>query len=205
MMKNQRNLRIYRYWAPLYDAWVPLLSGRARQHAIGMLNPQPGERLLIPGIGTGLDLPHLPHGISITGVDYSPDMLARIQAKNRTANLAQMDAQQLGFPARSFDAVLFNLILSVVPNGTIAFREGWRALRPGGRAVIFDKFLPEHAPLTPVRRLLGHVITSLGTDPNRRLTDIIGDTPGVSVARDEPSLLRGQYRILLLKKEEEAS
>ena len=138
MMQNQRNLRIYRYWAPLYDAWIPLLSGRARQHAIGVLNPQPGERLLIPGIGTGLDLPHLPHGISITGVDYSPDMLARIQAKNRTANLAQMDAQQLGFPAGSFDAVLFNLILSVVPNGIMAFREGWRVLRPGGCVLLCD-------------------------------------------------------------------
>ncbi|MCB0133413.1 MAG: hypothetical protein KDD78_21260, partial [Caldilineaceae bacterium] len=77
-MKNQRNLRIYRHWAPLYDAWIPLLYSRARQHAIAVLNPQRGERLLIPGIGTGLDLPHLPADISITGVDYSPDMLGRV-------------------------------------------------------------------------------------------------------------------------------
>ena len=167
-----------------------------------MLNPQPGERLVIPGIGTGLDLPHLPAGVLITGVDYSPDMLSRARAKNRSATLARMDAQKLGFPDGSFDAVLFNLILSVVPNGTTAFRESWRALRPGGRAVIFDKFLPEHASRTPVRRLLGHVIALLGTNPNRRLTEIISNTPGVTVARDEPSLLRGQYRILLLKKKE---
>lgn len=201
-MKNQSNLRIYRYWAPFYDIWIPLLYGRARQRAIGMLNLQPGERLLIPGIGTGLDLPHITDGLSITGIDYSPAMLEKAQAKNRQTTLAQMDAQNLGFPDGNFDAVLFNLILTVVPSGATAFREGWRTLRPGGRAVIFDKFLPEDATLTPARQLLGHAITLLGTDPNRRLTDIIGNTPGVSVVRDEPSLLRGQYRILLLTKKE---
>lgn len=205
MMQNQNNLRIYRYWAPFYDIWIPLLYGRARRRAIGMLNPQPGERLLIPGIGTGLDLAHLPASVLVTGVDYSSDMLGQVQAKNRSATLAQMDAQHLGFPDGIEDAVLFNLILSVVPNGATAFREGWRALRPGGRAVIFDKFLPEHAPLTPARRLLGRAIALLGTDPNRRLAEIISNTPSATVARDEPSLLRGQYRILLLKKEEEAS
>jgi hypothetical protein len=66
--------------------------------------------------------------------------------------------------------------------------------------VIFDKFLPENSALTPGRRLLGHVAMAIGTDPNRRLSETIGGAPGLIIARDEPALLRGQYRILLLHK-----
>lgn len=40
-------------------------------------------------------------------------------------------------------------------------------LRPGGRAVIFDKVLPEGAALTPGRRLLWRAFSLIGTDPNR--------------------------------------
>ncbi|MCO6453516.1 MAG: methyltransferase domain-containing protein [Caldilineales bacterium] len=201
-MNNQRNLQIYRLWAFVYDAWIPLLYGRARRRAVTLLDLQPGERLLIPGIGTGLDLPHIPAGVSIVGADLSPDMLAKAKAKaqNRDVTLLEMDVQVLNFADDTFDAVLFNLLLAVVPDGAAAFAEGWRTLKPGGRAVIFDKFLPEGAALTPGRRLLGRVLRSIGTDPNRRLNDIIAGTSDLMIESDEPSLLRGQYRTLLLRK-----
>ena len=94
-----------------------------------------------------------------------------------------------------------SLILSVVPDGAAAFREAWRVLRPGGRAVIFDKFLPEAGRLSLLRRAIGAVLRVLGTDPNRRLSQLIAGAPGLVVERNEPSLLRGQYRIVLLRKE----
>ena len=201
-MDNQHNLKIYRRWAGVYDAWMPLLYDRARRRAIETLNLQVGERLLIPGIGTGLDIPHLPTDISVVGGDLSPDMLAkaREKAEGRDITLREMDIQSLDIPDNSFDAVLFNLILSVVPDGTLAFREGWRTLKPGGRAVIFDKFLPEDNVLTPSRRFIGRIARAMGTDPNRRLSEVIGNGPTLTIERDEPSLLRGQYRILLVRK-----
>jgi hypothetical protein len=73
-------------------------------------------------------------------------------------------------------------------------------LKPGGRLVIFDKFLPEEANLTPPRRLLGGVIARLGTDVNRRLRDVFPDTPAWVIERNEPALLRGMYRIICLRK-----
>jgi len=201
-MDKDNNLRIYRTWAPVYDLVMGPFSSRARLQAVKLLDLRPGEQLLIPGIGTGMDLPLIPLGVSVVGVDISREMLTKAHARvdGRQVTLLEMDAQTLDFADGSFDVVLFNLILSVVPDSAVAFREAWRALRPGGRAVIFDKFLSENSKLTPVRRLAGRVVSAIGTDPNRRLSDIIGGVPGLIVERDQASLLGGLYRLLRLYK-----
>lgn len=202
-MTNARNDAIYRAWAPVYDLVMRPVYGGARRRAIEILALQPGEHVLIPGVGTGLDLPLLPAGVHVTAADINPAMLARARTKirERDVNLVVADAQALQFPDASFDAVILNLILSVVPDGAAASREAWRVLRPGGRAVIFDKFLPERASLSPLRRAAGWAIRLIGTDPNRRLSDMIGGAPDLRVERDEASLLGGQYRIVLLRKD----
>jgi ubiquinone/menaquinone biosynthesis C-methylase UbiE len=201
-MINRRNLVIYRLYAPVYDVVMRPIMNTARRRAIERLELRAGERALISGAGTGLDLPLIPAGVHITAIDLSPAMLdqARHKAARRDVALIEMDAQTLKFADNTFDAVILNLILSVVPDGAAAFREAWRVLKPGGRAVIFDKFLPENDTLSPLRRVLGKVIATLGTDPNRRLSDLIGDTSDVQVTQDEPSLLHGQYRTVLLRK-----
>lgn len=200
-MNNKRNLTTYRLWAPVYDFVMRPVYGRARRHAIELLNLQPGEKVLISGVGTGLDLPLIPAGVRITGIDITPSMLekARAKAEGLNATLAVMNAQNLEFESDTFDVAILNLILSVVPDGAAAFQEAWRVLRPGGRVVIFDKFLPESGKLTPLRHILGRLIRIIGTDPNRRLSDIIHGAHGLVIERDEPSLLKGQYRIILFR------
>ena len=201
-MNNQHNLKIYRAYAPVYDLIMRPLTTAARRRAVELLGLQAAERLLIPGVGTGLDLPHIPDGVRITAADLSPAMMqqARHKVDGRDVTFEIADAGALGFPDQSFDAVLLSLILSVVPDGTTAFAEAWRVLRPRGRAVIFDKFVPESNAISPLRRAVGTVVTWLGTDPNRRLSDILPSFAMQAVERDEPSLLRGQYRIVMLRK-----
>lgn len=201
-MDNDNNLRIYRAWAPVYDAVMRPFSERARRRAIALLDLKPGERLLVPGVGTGIDLPLIPSGVSVVGVDLSADMLAQARRKASACDvtLIEMDAQELEFEDGVFDAVAFNLILSVVPDGAAAFREAWRTVRSGGRAVVFDKFLPENGRLTSSRRMVGRIMRAFGTDPNRRVRDILGPVSDLVIERDEPSLLGGQYRILCLRK-----
>ena len=80
-MSNPRNRVIYCLWAPIYDGTVGFLFMRGRRRALQLLNLQPGERVLLPGVGTGEDLTLLPEGIFGIGVDLSPDMLARAQLK----------------------------------------------------------------------------------------------------------------------------
>ncbi|HTP11971.1 MAG TPA: class I SAM-dependent methyltransferase, partial [Anaerolineae bacterium] len=131
-----------------------------------------------------------------------PAMLHKAEEKASNPNviLREMNAQALDFADNSFDVVILNLILSVVPDGAAAFREAWRVLRPSGRAVIFDKFATEDKQLSTLRRMLGKIISLFGTDPNRRLSDIIGRPNDLAIECNEPSLLHGQYRIVLLSK-----
>jgi ubiquinone/menaquinone biosynthesis C-methylase UbiE len=200
-MKNATNLQIYRRYAPLYDRFMRSWTAAPRRKAIELLRLKPGEQLLIPGVGTGLDLVNLPPAVCVTAVDLSPMMLEQARGKRQEpVGFSVMDGQALALPDGCFDAVLLNLILSVVPDGSIAMQEAWRVLKPGGRSVIFDKFLPEGSHLSGFRLMLGWLIRQIGTDPNRRLSEILQGFSDVMVQSDQPLLLNGQYRVILLNK-----
>lgn len=199
---SKPNQAIYRFYAPVYDHLFGPLLNTCRRQSVQWLALCPGERLLIPGVGTGLDLPLIDANVHVTGVDISLDMLRQAAKKPSAAvvDLQQMDAQALDLPVESFDAVLLNLILSVAPDGGKVLREAWRMLRPGGRIVIFDKFLPEDRALSPFRAALGTLIRLAGTDPNRCFSEMLTHIPEAQVIRNQPSLLCGQYRLILLRK-----
>jgi len=201
---NAHNLIAYRRWAPIYDATVNHLFALGRRRALDMLSLQAGESVLIVGVGTGADLPYLPAGVDATGIDLSPDMLAKARLKldlcPGSVTLIEGDAQELLVPENSFDAAILNLILSVVPDGGACLRSTLRAVKPGGRLVIFDKFQAENEKVTPVRRLMNYFSTRLGTDITRRFSDVLVGCP-CKIVQEEPSLLGGMYRVILLRKE----
>jgi len=202
-MTNRRNRFIYRLWSPIYDVTVNHFFMPGRRRTLEILALQPGERVLLVGVGTGADLPLLPDGVEATGIDISREMLAKACQKlplpGRRVNLLQGDAQQLLVGESDFDAVIFNLILSVIPDGGACLRENLRALKSGGRAVVFDKFLPDDGTLTIGLRLLNLGSTLFGTDITRRFGDLAAGAY-VRVISDEPSLMGGAYRVILIKK-----
>jgi phosphatidylethanolamine/phosphatidyl-N-methylethanolamine N-methyltransferase len=202
-MTNHRNRFIYCLWAPIYDATVNHFFDPGRKRALEILALQPGERVLLVGVGTGADLPLLPAGVEAIGIDISLEMLSKASQKlplpGRKVILLQGDAQHLLVGESGFDAVIFNLILSVIPDGGACLRENLRALKPGGRAVVFDKFLADDGILTIGRRLLNLGSTLFGTDITRRFGDLVAETR-VRVIRNEPSLMGGAYRVILIKK-----
>jgi phosphatidylethanolamine/phosphatidyl-N-methylethanolamine N-methyltransferase len=203
-MTNQHNLTAYRWWAPVYDVTVNRIFEPGRKRALELLALQPGEKVLIVGVGTGADFPYLPKGVEVTGIDLSPDMLAKARLKldrcQATVTLLEGDAQSPLVDDGFFDAAILNLILSVIPDGNACLQSALRALKPGGRLVIFDKFLHERTKPSPVRKFFNLFSTFLGTDINRRLSDFMQNCP-CTITHDESSIGGGLYRVILLQKD----
>jgi len=125
-MTNGWNRFIYRLWAPIYDAILGRFYAAGRRQTMAMLAVRAGQRVLLPGVGTGADLPLLAEGTCAIGVDLSPAMLARAQARQplagRTVLLVCGDVQNLPLGDGTCDAGLLNLIVSVAPDGAACVR-----------------------------------------------------------------------------------
>jgi arsenite methyltransferase len=118
---------------------------RRRRLVREALKAGPGDRVLDVGCGPGFYVDELagqvgPTG-SVTGVDASPQTLALARRRteghdNVTLHLA--DATALPVPDGTFDAALSVQVLEYVADVDAALAELHRALRPGGRLVIWD-------------------------------------------------------------------
>jgi ubiquinone/menaquinone biosynthesis C-methylase UbiE len=196
---NRWNRLRYSFWAPVYDPMIRVF-GRQRRHSLRLLDPQPGERILIVGAGTGADLPHIPPGCSVLATDLTRAMLYAARPRVRPGvHLALMDGQQLAVPAASFDAVVLHLILAVIPDPARCLQEAARALRPGGRIVVFDKFVRRGRVPLPLR-IVNPVARLLFTDMTRDFEDILERSRApLSVTHDSPALMGGLFRHLLLR------
>lgn len=199
----------YTVWAPAYD-FIANAAGfdAARRLSIERLRLAPGNRVLIVGAGTGLDLSHLPSHVYATAVDVTPSILKRLEQRAASARRSVltrvMDARQLAFPDSSFDAVLMHLILAVMPEPERGLREAARVLKPGVRIAVFDKFLGDEEQPSLKRRAFNTLAKPLFSDLNRRLGPLVAATPLV-IEHDEPVAFGGTYRVVTLIKNDSGS
>jgi arsenite methyltransferase len=118
---------------------------RRRRIVRRALGAAPGERILDVGCGPGFYCAELVEEVgqsgSVVGVDSSPAMLelaARRCAGHEGVELRRGDAVSLPVDDAGFDAALCVQVLEYVPDPTVALSEMHRALRPGGRVVVWD-------------------------------------------------------------------
>ncbi|HEV8628468.1 MAG TPA: methyltransferase domain-containing protein [Acidimicrobiia bacterium] len=118
---------------------------RRRRHVRAALAAQPGERILDVGCGPGFYAQELldevgPDG-SIVAVDASADMLALARHRcegHDNVTFREGNASALPIDDGDVDAALCVQVMEYVPDPPGALAEIYRALRPGGRALIWD-------------------------------------------------------------------
>ena len=127
------------------DTAVESFAGVANPWRLGRL--EAGERVLDLGSGAGTDSLVAaqmvgPEG-KVTGIDMTPEMLAkarRAAAEMGAANVefVEAEAERLPFGDETFDVVVSNGVIDLIPDKDAVFAELHRVLTPGGRLQIAD-------------------------------------------------------------------
>ena len=133
---------IYEKDAPKYDRsmgfYERFLLGGARQWACARAE---GEVLEL-AVGTGLNLPLYRPDVRLTGIEFSPAMLALAKQRavelNLEVDLRLGDAEALEFGDASFDTVICTYALCTIPDDRKAVSEAHRVLRPGGKLILAE-------------------------------------------------------------------
>jgi trans-aconitate methyltransferase len=120
--------------ANLYDAKHDFVW-KYGSDVVSLLAPQPGERILDLGCGTGhLTAQIVESGARVVGVDQSPEMILAARQAYPKLKFEVADARELTFRGE-FDAVFSNAVLHWIHEPVQVIQGVRRALRPGGRFV----------------------------------------------------------------------
>ncbi|MFB6273997.1 MAG: arsenite methyltransferase [Salinibacter sp.] len=125
------------------DADLDFGCGLPTEHA----DLQPGERVLDLGSGAGMDAFVARRDVGpdghVHGVDLAEEMVEKARENaddlgydNVTFEVG--DIEDLPVADETFDVILSNCVLNLVPNKRVAFAKMHRALRPGGRFSVSD-------------------------------------------------------------------
>jgi arsenite methyltransferase len=124
---------------------VESFAGVANPFSLGRL--EPGERVLDLGSGAGTDslvaAQMVGEGGHVTGIDMTAAMLAKAriaaaQMGMTNVEFVEGEAESLPFPDESFDVVISNGVIDLIPDKDAVFSELNRVLVPGGRMQVAD-------------------------------------------------------------------
>jgi ubiquinone/menaquinone biosynthesis C-methylase UbiE len=190
----------YTLAAPFYDALLTAATRGSRKRSLAALADGLPRNVLLMGVGTGLDLPHLPPQHRYVGLDLTASMLKR--ARPRAAGLRftplRGDVQRLPFHDASFDVAVLHLILAVVPAPTLCLAEAVRVLKPGGELLVFDKFLKRGE--AGWKRLLNPLTRHVATRLDVVFEDVLETVGGLEVTANDAALASGWFRLIRLRK-----
>jgi arsenite methyltransferase len=120
-------------------------AGVANPFSLGRL--EPGERVLDLGCGAGTDTlvaaQMVGAGGRVTGIDMTPEMLAKARASSVELDADNVDfvegeAESLPFADETFDVVISNGVIDLIPDKDAVFDELFRVLKPGARLQVAD-------------------------------------------------------------------
>lgn len=130
-----------------YDWWAKATESKAAEKVLEFVELQKNESILEVGVGTGLLFQHLleknREGFT-AGLDLSPDMIKKAKDRShkfdgiRNYSLQQASAYELPFDDQTFNYLISNYMLDLLPEGDFAriLRELNRVVKPAGRLVL---------------------------------------------------------------------
>lgn len=179
----------YRRYARIYDMVFGAVLQPGRRAVIEALRLKPGDRVLEVGVGTGISLPLYPREVRITGIDVSSEMLGKARARvargklENVEALLEMDAEEMEFPAASFDKVVAMYVVSVVPRPAKLLEELHRVCRPEGEIFIVNHFQSDNPILGGFERAIGAFSSQIGFDPQVNLRTLVPCAENGDVSR----------------------
>jgi ubiquinone/menaquinone biosynthesis C-methylase UbiE len=195
-VSEQRAQRLRRYWdnhARNYDKQMAFWERRLFPDGRQWICDQASGEVLEVAIGTDRNLAHYPNDVRLTGIEFSPEMvaLARREADRlgRQVDLRLGDAQALDLPDASFDTVVCTLSLCGIPDDRAAVAEMWRVLRPGGRLLLLDHVAGTPRWVRAVQWLLERITLPLGEEHLRRRPLLHVQAQGFEIERHERAKL----------------
>jgi demethylmenaquinone methyltransferase / 2-methoxy-6-polyprenyl-1,4-benzoquinol methylase len=142
--------------APVYDAMNRTMTvglDRRWRRITAETVVRPGDSVLDACCGTGdLAIACARAGGRVTGLDFSPAMLARARRKAPELEWVEADVLALPFADESFDATTVGFGVRNVEDLERALSELRRVLRPGGRVAVLEITRPRGL-LAPFYRL----------------------------------------------------
>ena len=179
----------YRRYARIYDVVFGAVLQPGRKAVLDALKLRPGDRVLEVGVGTGISLPLYPRDVRITGIDVSSEMLEKARgrvAQRRLENvdaLLEMDAEDMTFPAASFDKVVAMYVVSVVPRPAKLLEELHRVCRPDGEIFLVNHFHSENPVMGALERALAVCSSQIGFNPDLDLRSLVPAAQNGDVSR----------------------
>lgn len=200
--RENPGLRIsYSLLAPFYDVAAAFAFKAARALSLQSLNAEVAGKVLLSGIGTGLDLPILPKLHRYTALDFNAAMMSIARPRVGSLNVDWVlgDSMALPFPDAHFDHVVLHLIVSIVPQPALCLSEAARVLKPGGTIILMDKFLPQNK-FSLLLRAINPLTRRIVTRTDVVFDELMRAVPQLQVISNVPLLAGGWIRGIVLRK-----
>ncbi|GHC16542.1 class I SAM-dependent methyltransferase [Aidingimonas halophila] len=193
----------YTVYSPVYDLVADRLFRRARRRSLRGIDWSAGQRVLIVGAGTGLDLPYMPRDIELHGTDLCSAMVKRFRTRadqlGFDAFARVMDAEHLDYPDGHFDVVIMHLVLAVMAHPERGLQEANRVLCDDGQLCVMDKFQNDDTPASQGRRMLNLLTTAIATDITRQARPLL-ENAGFVITQDMPVMMGSVFRAIVAHK-----
>jgi len=198
----------YKRWAPIYDVICGPIFETGRRCAAAAAR-QVGGRILEVGVGTGLSFADYDSTTEVVGIDICEPMVAKARARLATGlyphvkSLMVMDAQNLAFAEASFDCVVAQFVITLVPNPERVLSECARVVKPGGEIILVNHLYSERGVGAVLERWFARSARGLGLRPEfpfARLAAWANDHGGAEVIERRPVKPFGVYTLVRFRR-----